>query len=241
MCTVTIVPLDDNGFRLVCNRDEQRTRADACPPVRRPVGGTLAAFPIDPVGGGTWIGVNDAGIGMAILNRMPGVKCSPLRAFAPARSRGLIIPGLLRHRSLDTAIEAARVVIGRGHFARFSLLIVDAHRVGVFSNDGDVLSGDVLSLSHPLLFTSSSLGDEVVEEPRRRLFESLVLKESTAWLLGQFRYHRTQWTARPDISVLMERIDSRTVSRTVIDVSLGEASLHYEPLAARDHLGQQAA
>ena len=31
MCTVTIVPLDDNGFRLVCNRDERR-RADARPP-----------------------------------------------------------------------------------------------------------------------------------------------------------------------------------------------------------------
>jgi hypothetical protein len=92
-----------------------------------------------------------------------------------------------------------------------------------------------------LLFTSSSLGDEVVEGPRRWLFESLVLDESASWLLGQFRYHRTQWTARPDISVLMERVDARTVSRTVIDVNSGEASLYYEPLAARDHLGPQAA
>jgi hypothetical protein len=241
MCTVTIVPLDDNGFRLVCNRDERRSRADARPPVRRLVGGIMAAFPVDPVGGGTWIGINEAGIAMAILNRTPRMEASHLPTSAPARSRGVIIPKLLRHRNLDVAVEAARVAVGSGRFAPFSLVIADAHRVGVLSTDGDVLSGDELNLSHPLLFTSSSLGDEVVEGPRRQLFESLVLEERADWLLGQFRYHRTQWTARPDISVLMERVDARTVSRTVIDASSGEASLHYEPLAARDHLGRQAA
>ena len=113
--------------------------------------------------------------------------------------------------------------------------------MGVLSDDGGAsLKNACSALSHPLLFTSSSLGDEMVEGPRRRLFESLVLEERAA-ALGQFRYHRTQWTARPDISVLMARVDARTVSRTVIDVSSGEASLHYEPLAARDHLGRQAA
>jgi hypothetical protein len=202
---------------------------------------TLAAFPVDPVGGGTWIGVNDSGIGMAILNRTPGAEGSHLRTFTPARSRGVIIPGLLRHRNLDAAIEAARAAIGRGRFASFSLVIADAHRVAVFINDGDGLSECVLDLLHPLLFTSSSLGDDVVEGPRRELFESLVLQERAAWLLGQFQYHRTQWAARPEISVLMERIDARTVSRTLIDVSSRETSLHYQPLVAAGHFGRQAA
>jgi hypothetical protein len=240
MCTVTIVPLDDNGFRLVCNRDERRTRAEAWPPAQRPFGGVTAAFPIDPVGGGTWIGANDAGIAMAILNRTPTVEGSHLRAPA-SPSRGLIIPGLLRQRNLDTAIKAAQVAIGRSHFAGFSLVIADAHRVGVLTIAGNGFSLEVLPVSHPVLFTSSSLGDEVVEAPRRQLFEALVLGAPASWLTGQWRFHRTQWTRRPEISVLMERPDARTVSRTVIDVNSRETRLHYEPLVAPDHLGRQAA
>src|SRR5690349_16175849 len=73
MCTVSIIFTGDR-IRLACNRDEQVSRPMACPPEVRTFGSNVAAMPIDPQSDGTWIGVNDAGVMMALLNRtcMPG-------------------------------------------------------------------------------------------------------------------------------------------------------------------------
>ena len=70
----------------------------------------------------------------------------------------------------------------------------------------------------PVMFTSSSLGDAIVETPRRRLFEELVLAGDD-WLRGQFRFHRHRWDEQPEISIQMARQDAATVSRTTIDVT----------------------
>jgi hypothetical protein len=81
------------------------------------------------------------------------------------------------------------------------------------------------------LFTSSGLGDALVEGPRRRLFERLVLGAEDSWLDGQSRFHRHRWPGQPELSVWMERPDARTVSRSVIDVaSNGEIDFFYESL-----------
>ena len=79
------------------------------------------------------------------------------------------------------------------------------------------------------MFTSSSLGDAVVAAPRRRLFEQLVLADDD-WLRGQFRFHRHQWTRRPEISVQMAREDAATVSRTTIHVTTRAIDVDYEAL-----------
>jgi hypothetical protein len=87
-------------------------------------------------------------------------------------------------------------------------------------------------LDRPHVFSSSSLGDRVVEEPRRRLFEHLISGDRDEWLAGQATFHRHRWQNRPEISVLMSREDARTVSRTRIDVlPSGKAALmQYEAL-----------
>ena len=87
MCTLTIVPHED-GFQLGCNRDERLSRVPAMPPRVHLVGEVVAAFPTDAQGGGTWIGVNEHGLTIGILNRtMPGDRA----AVAALRcSRGTI-------------------------------------------------------------------------------------------------------------------------------------------------------
>jgi hypothetical protein len=79
------------------------------------------------------------------------------------------------------------------------------------------------------MFTSSSLGDAIVDRPRRELFEQVVARTDN-WLWGQWRFHRHQWADRPEISVRMAREDAVTVSRTTIDVTLRGHELEYEPL-----------
>lgn len=224
MCTVTVVP-HAAGVRLMSNRDEQRTRPRALPPTIHTVERQLASFPVDPLGGGTWVGVNGTGTVVALLNRNlePCAHRQP-----PPRSRGLIARQLLACSSAQQAMTAAAALDAR-LFAPFTVVVINQSTVGVATSDGaSAVECDVRALDHPLLFTSSSLGDAAVVGPRRRLFERLVLSASSDRLHGQARFHRHRWQRRPDISVRMERDDARTVSQTTVDVARHGTSLLYE-------------
>jgi uncharacterized protein with NRDE domain len=210
----------------VCNRDERRTRPDALGPSLRRVRGRTAAFPLDPLSGGTWIGINDAGLVLALLNRT----VDAVAVDRPRRSRGIIIPPLLAHDTLDAVVERAnRIVPGR--FEPFRLVAVQGTALAVVTSDGHELYCEAGAMDRPLMFTSSSLGDVRVEWPRRELFERMVVRAPVAERgKQQDRYHRHRWRARPALSVLMARQDARTVSRTVVEIQPGRISLRYQAL-----------
>jgi hypothetical protein len=232
MCTVTVVPTVADGFRVVCNRDERLVRPSATSPELQRLGRRTAIYPIDPAGSGTWIGVNDAGLAVALLNRSSGR--SPARSSAglqvcPSLSRGTIVPRCLAADAIPSALTIARTVAVR-LFEPFSLVLVHRRRVAVAVSDGRELSIGETILERPLLFTSSSLGDGLVDWPRRQLFEQLLGSGRREWLGGQSRFHEHQWPARPEISVLMSRQDAATVSRSVVDVSPRRIRFRYEAL-----------
>ena len=226
MCTVTVVP-HDRGVRVMSNRDELRTRPAALAPRLHRLDGRLAAFPVDPQGGGTWIGVNDAGLIVALLNRnRPPVAATVART----RSRGLIVCDLLRCGSVSDALaRAAR--LDAAAFEPFRAITVQGLSLGVATSDGSRIACVSAALGAPRMFTSSSLGDDVVEHPRRRLFERIVLQRHRAALHGQARFHRHQWPHRPEVSVRMQRQHAVTVSHTVVDVAIHGAGLLYQPTA----------
>lgn len=228
MCTVSVIP-HGNGFRLACNRDERRDRPAATPPTVHRLHHRTAIYPVDPVGGGTWVGVNDAGLAAALLNRTIDPTASPSQQRA--RSRGLIIPSLLGCRSLIDALDIA-AGLNPAHFGHFRLILLQRMAAAVLTSDELTLSVKTMSVSRPLMLTSSSLGDAVVEGPRRRLFERLLLKSHGACLPAQTRFHAHQWPSRTAISVAMERPDARTVSRTFINVTSDTIELRYDPLGS---------
>jgi hypothetical protein len=237
MCTVTIVPSDD-GFRLACNRDERRRRAAATLPKVRRLEHRIAVFPVDPVGGGTWVGVNDAGLAAVLLNRT--IKSAATTTNRPLRSRGLIIPSLLDCGSVPDALEiAAR--LNPAQFNPFRLVVVQRMVAGVLTCDGLTPSVETMDISRPLMLTSSSLGDDLVEAPRRRLFERLMTRDAGAWLHAQARFHAHQWPWRADVSVRMERLDARTVSRSLITVSSKAIEFCYHPLGSAEPTAVRAA
>ena len=224
MCTVSIVPTTD-GCRVVCNRDERRTRAVARPPRTWPTEMSWATYPQDPVSGGTWVGVNGDGMVVALLNRT----AAPDIQRHATRSRGSIVPTLLACASIAQAVKASDALDVR-RFEPFRIVIAHRSTVAVVPGDPAHSPAEVFPLVKPVMFTSSSLGDAVVETPRRRLFEQLVLADDD-WLRGQFRFHRHRWTRRPEISIHMAREDAATVSRTTIHVTSRTIDLEYEPLA----------
>ena len=66
MCTVTIIPQENNGFVLTSNRDEAPDRVSLAPDFYL-VDGIKLLFPKDKMGG-TWIGVSEKNRVVCLLN-----------------------------------------------------------------------------------------------------------------------------------------------------------------------------
>ncbi len=212
MCTMTIVPLPADRVRVAFNRDENRDRPAAKPPVRRRIGEREALLPIDPISDGTWIAANDAGLILALLNGNPP---QPVRGKA-ARSRGEIVPELISCDSPADALERFDRKLRPADFAPFRLVLFGRGLLADIRWDGNqsMISNRLLGGS-PVLFTSSGLGDHLVEGPRRELFE-LHFENAADPVAAQDAFHAHRWPGREHLSVNMARVDARTVSRTVI-------------------------
>jgi hypothetical protein len=227
VCTVSIVPSGD-GLRVVCNRDERRSRPLALVPRPQRIAGRRVLFPIDPASGGTWIGVNDASLTFVLLNRTID---ADRPKTPPAHSRGTIIPALLASDALHVAVKRA-ITLAPERFAPFRLIALHGPRAAVVTSDGRRLSLHFEDTGRPLMFTSSSLGDAVVAAPRRELFERLVVRGTSGWLDGQYFFHRHSWPHATETSVLMSRGEARTVSRTVLETTSPMTTFGYEPIEA---------
>ncbi|MEO0478746.1 MAG: NRDE family protein [Planctomycetota bacterium] len=231
MCTLTIVPVAGGPdrtlrFRVVFNRDERRNRRPGEAPRLRRVAGRTAIWPLDPAGGGTWIAVNESGLVFSLLNRTPnGDGKTWLGPDPNAKSRGRLIPALVASDSLESIanrIRSASEGITRG----FRLVVTDGRRILEAEGGLDQVAVPVLrSLDGAFFRTSSSLGDDLVFEPRRRLF----VERFGSWLEGpaadassartvQDQFHQSTFEGRGEISVSMTRADARTVSATCVEV-----------------------
>lgn len=223
MCTVTLIR-SDRGVRVVCNRDERRSRGLALPPIEHEHDARRVLYPVDPESGGTWIGVNDAGVVACLLNATPP-KGAGSRG---SRSRGEVVPIALAGSTLAQSLAAA-LSVDAHEYQPYRLLIADSERaVAIGAQTRDVR---VTHFNGPaLMLTSSGLGDHIVEEPRRALF-NLAFATSLNPERAQDAFHRHHWDHLPSLSVCMRRADARTVSRTVIELDATGITMLYAPLA----------
>jgi hypothetical protein len=229
---VTIIHAADL-LRVACNRDESRQRPQAHPPFITVAGGHQVLTPQDPRGRGTWIAANSAGLVFALLNAAP----SQPAPSAEGPSRGLIIPALLDCSSID---DVAWRLSGMPQDAvsPCRLLVADREHIIEAQLGSGLFHIRVHPTDRPLLFTSSSLGDGLVEGPRRALFEQMLPSRSrrsgpspVAQDLAdrQDAFHAHRWRDRPAVSVHMSRPDACTVSTTIVEVTAREVRMTYEP------------
>lgn len=224
MCTLTIVPRGD-AVRVAFNRDESPARAPGLPPRVRRFGDRDAVLPLDPASGGTWLAVNDAGLVLALLNANPA---PPATVGWLARSRGEIIPGLLHCGCPATALSAIEQALDYRHFAPFRLVLMGCGVLADVRWDGrDPMVASHLPGTSPRMYTSSGLGDALVDGPRRALFDELFAGPPDHWDRAQDEFHRSRWPGREHLSVNMVRPGARTVSRAVIDLGDGAATFTY--------------
>lgn len=212
MCTVSWLRESDGGYKLFCNRDEKRTRKAAIAPQLQTARGARFIAPLDAECGGTWIGVNEHGVSICLLNRYD-------RAARGRVSRGLLVLDLLGSRS---AIEAVQSAAERdlGEFSPFTLAVLEpASPTALCVWDGAVpqIFPDADALI-PLV--SSSRDQKGAEKARKTVLQQVESLE---------HFHRAHMDGPSAYSPCMHRDDAETVSFSRVNVSASEISLSYSP------------
>ena len=176
MCTVILAAHVFVGHPLVvlANRDEQLDRASSPPRVwapRRRAGGPFIA-PRDDVAGGTWLGVNRAGVFVGITNRFLGPK-------DPAReSRGTLVVDALALGSAREIHEAMAKVPASRHNG-FHLVYADEHDVLATASNGTHVAQLTLGRGiHALTERSFGAGDDSPRLARIRAAWSRLARQS---------------------------------------------------------------
>jgi uncharacterized protein with NRDE domain len=122
MCTLILLHrcVDAAPLVIAANRDEYLDRP-AAPPALLTVPGPPVAAPLDLRAGGTWLGLNGAGLFAALTNR------ATKRPDPTRRSRGLLVLDAL---TASSAAEAAARLLSlpAGRYNPFTLVLADAER-----------------------------------------------------------------------------------------------------------------
>ena len=225
MCTVSWLHSED-GYQLLCNRDEKRSRLPASGPAVRNENGVRFLAPIDGDFGGSWIAVNEYGVTIALLNRHFASPCG-------TASRGLLVRSLAVARSIE---EIGEMVEGEdlSKFAGFALVALEAGKPShLFEWDGRRLMTSQ-NAEHRMPLTSSSFDPGGVADERLREFSARVraAKELDVTVLSEFHQSHGLRTSTPSAySTCMHRSDAHTVSFSWIDVSSTEVIFFYSPAA----------
>jgi uncharacterized protein with NRDE domain len=161
MCTLIVSFRQHESAPLViaANRDEVRGRPASAP--RRWPGESFIA-PKDEQAGGTWLGLTDAGLFVAVTNRFPSDR------HTDRQSRGTLVVEALRAPSAR-ALRASLEGLPPTRFNTFHLLYADLHDAFVTWSDGAQVRHDALAPGLHVV-TERSLGGD--DHGRTRLISS---------------------------------------------------------------------
>jgi len=231
MCTATWM-LTSTGYQIFFNRDEQKGRPEALPPTRFDDASTEFVMPVDPVGGGSWIAMNEHGLSLCLLNYYQGIQPQQ-----PLISRGLLIKQLASCRNASEAL-ATLDTVPLVHYAPFSLMLFDP---ALTESHGDVLAvcwnGISLSPITPQApMVSSGVDLPTVTAYRHEEYQRYVEHGVTAKSLRAFHASHVSRdkslafkrnASQSHLSACMHRGDAHTVSFTHLEVTQQLLTMNY--------------
>jgi hypothetical protein len=250
MCTVSFLSRPPSGgYLLAVNRDERPTRGEARGPVVERRGGKQVCFPRDPDAGGTWIGVDEDGASLCLLN---GDREGRTGGAADAPSRGLLVLELLADLEPESVRRILERRLRRGAMreASFRLLLArpgngkggaELHRV---EWNGKELRHDRPAAPH--LEVSNGHDQAAVTAVRRAAFEERfgaasrrglpVPGDLAAALADWHSSHSAENPAGSVYTVCMHHDVASTVSLSLVEVSREQVRLIYRPGQPCRHL-----
>ena len=223
MCTVTLVPTQEDNFILTSNRDEAIHRK-TLPPEFYTTNNVKMLFPKDALAGGTWIGISDHNRMICLLNG--GFEAH--QHIPPyAKSRGVVVTDLLKAKDLQQTIQSYEF---KG-IEPFTIIAADWKSELVFAElvwDGaEAHYRNLEKTTH--IWSSSTLYTKKMKSAREGWFRSY---EATTDLSPDtlLDFHRNAGIGDPDIDLQIDRGFLKTRSITQIVKSEEELKMRYENL-----------
>jgi hypothetical protein len=220
--------IDQSGYQIFFNRDEQKTRAPALPPQSLVQQGAKVLMPIDPVGKGSWISLNEQGVSLCLLNNYQGKKPA-----GELISRGQLLKRLSSSRTV-VQVEQQFAQLDLQQFAPFILLAFELgnDKVREFQWNGERVSIDYAISPH---FSSGVALDSVIAY-RQSIYDELSVKAADDLL----SFHSQHHLEHSHLSVCMHREDAHTVSFTRIQAAKDNLQMSYVAGSPCSHLTSAA-
>jgi hypothetical protein len=221
MCTVTFSPRK-RGYALAMNRDEKLSRTIGLPPTESVINGRRVLAPSEP-GGGSWISVNESGVGFALINWYSILTRVDLK---PA-SRGEVVRAVASCNTPALAANKLELLpLKRTHPFRL---------IGVFSETNEITEWrwDLKTLSekkHPWRlqqWISSGFDEAKAQRTRGKVFQRAAMQKSAGSLEWLRRLHRSHAPTIGPFSTCMHRADAATVSYTEVTVDSRITAMRY--------------
>lgn len=222
MCTMTWLAHDD-GYEVLFSRDELRTRKPALPPAIGQQRGTAFVAPRDGDHGGTWLGVNEHGVAVALLNFYPP---EPPDVPSPV-SRGHLVLGMLDCTRAPAVLTRLQNMMPDPYRPFYLAALDRGNPPAVRIWDGRELR----RASGEMPVSTSSFDTARVVRSRYDLFARLREAHgapAAEWLVD---YHRSHVPDRGACAVCMHRADAHTVSFSRIRVDTQGIEFRYWPTA----------
>ena len=230
MCTLSWIR-GVAGYSVFMNRDERPTRAPGLPPSIHGAGVQWIA-PIDGQSHGTWIGANDRGVTLAILNRYHE---SPMSADGEWISRGLLVTSLIEETTKDDVERRLRDEPLK-LYQPFTLAAFEIGRgARLLAWNGETLAVSQV-VETGLVLTSSGYDQEKATRDRRALFTRWREFDPTHPTHPTYptpesfeAIHGSHIPEKGPLSICMHRPEAGTVSFTRIDVRSESIVVFYVP------------
>jgi hypothetical protein len=223
MCTVSFIPRTV-GFYLAMNRDEAVGRVRALPPTEFNRAGLRCLYPHEPAGG-TWIGVNETGVCLALING-PMVNHEPT---GEPITRGEVIRALvdqLTFRGIHQGLPRLPLLQMRPF--RLIAASLQERSLGEWQWSGAHLAFE----PHPWTrrhWFSSGFDAPGVERQRDRVCRQAAAEEASASNLAWLRrLHGSHQPVPSPYSICMHGPGAQTVSYTEVVVSPTKLIMRYQ-------------
>jgi hypothetical protein len=222
MCTVTWARQKD-GYHLLCNRDERNSRQPALGPHCHEKNGVKYIAPIDGDHGGSWIGVNEFGLSLCLLNRYGDVDLHPDRKYI---SRGLLLIDLFD--CFDVwQVKSCINEVNLSRFRPFNLVVLSQTEESTLLEWTGSRYSFIDNVDGHVPLTSTSLTEPGIAIERQRQFATLTAGSGRNEVALD-TFHRSHLPERGSHSVCMHRNEAATVSLSKITVANGAILFEYE-------------
>ncbi|MBL0683396.1 NRDE family protein [Aquimarina mytili] len=223
MCTVTLIPTQENNFILTSNRDEAINRKTLLPEFYE-VNKTRMLFPKDALAGGTWIGISDKNTMICLLNG--GFEIHE-RLVSYRKSRGVVVKELLEANDLEQAIE------------QYDCKAIEPFTIVAANWQSDLLLFEFVWDGHQKhlrslekkthIWSSSTLYTQEMKQMRQEWFGDF---ESNAILTADtlLDFHKDAGVGDKDVDLQIDRGFLKTISITQIVKNEEELTMRYENL-----------